>query len=562
MGSFPSFLGVQSVGAILPADMLGKIGGQRGVEGLNPTSYHLAQGERLGEAVTRSWNRIAGLWAGFRDAVAKLPEGDPATTVTRERLLLPLFQELGYGRLQTTKALEIDRRSYPISHAWHHVPIHMVGYRVSLDRRTKGVAGAAAQSPHSLMQELLNRSPERLYGLISNGSTLRLLRDNNSLTRSAYVEFDLAAIFDNDLYSDFFLLWLVCHESRFSADPVEECWLERWSQQAANEGTRALDDLRKGVETAITALGRGLLANPSNAALHDRLRAGSLTDQEFYRQILRCVYRLIFIFVAEDRDLLLDVKANSEAQERYHKFYSSRRLRDLAGRIAGTRHSDLWAQLNVVFRALGSVDGALGLGLPGLGSFLWSQQAVKDLADASVSNADLCSAVRALAFVTKGGLRRPIDYRNLGSEELGSVYESLLELHPKIQIDATAHADRFALQTVAGHERRTTGSYYTPRELVSSLLDTALDPVLDEAARTPEPEAAILSLKVCDPAAGSGHFLISAAHRIAKRLASVRSGDEEPSPPVLRHALRDVVSRCLYAVDANPMAVELCKVAL
>src|SRR5207244_1631621 len=74
--------------------------------------------------------------------------------------------------------------------------------------------------------------------------------------------------------------------------------------------------------------------------------------------------------------------------------------------------------------------------------------------------------------------------------------------------------------------------------------------------------AAILELKVVDPACGSGHFLVAAAHRIARRLASVRTGDPEPSPEATRSALRDVIGRCLYGVDMNPMAVELCKVGL
>jgi hypothetical protein len=153
-----------------------------------------------------------------------------------------------------------------------------------------------------------------------------------------------------------------------------------------------------------------------------------------------------------------------------------------------------------------------------------------------------------------------VDYRNMGSEELGSVYESLLELHPDISLEAAT----FELGTAAGHERKTTGSYYTPTSLVSALLDTALNPVLEEAARKPEPERrrAILDLKVLDPACGSGHFLVAAAHRIARRLAAVRTGEEEPPPEAHRHALRDVVSRCLYGIDVNPMAVELCKVSL
>ena len=120
----------------------------------------------------------------------------------------------------------------------------------------------------------------------------------------------------------------------------------------------------------------------------------------------------------------------------------------------------------------------------------------------------------------------------------------------------------FSLSTAAGNERKTTGSYYTPTSLIDCLLDSALDPVLDEAAAKPDAEAAILGLSVVDPAAGSGHFLVAAAHRIAKRLAAVRSGEGEPPPPAVRHALRDVISHCIYAVDLNPMAVELCKVSL
>ncbi|MEZ4522484.1 MAG: N-6 DNA methylase [Thermomicrobiales bacterium] len=166
--------------------------------------------------------------------------------------------------------------------------------------------------------------------------------------------------------------------------------------------------------------------------------------------------------------------------------------------------------------------------------------------------------MRELAFVRDANVRRNVDYKNLGSQELGSVYESLLELHPELNIDART----FQLSSAAGSERKTTGSYYTPDSLVSSLLDTALDPVLDEAARSDDPEPAILSLKVCDPAVGSGHFLIAAAHRIARKLAAVRSGDDEPPPGEVQHALRDVISRCLYGVDVNPMAVELCKVSL
>src|SRR5699024_4479639 len=108
-----------------------------------------------------------------------------------------------------------------------------------------------------------------------------------------------------------------------------------------------------------------------------------------------------------------------------------------------------------------------------------------------------------------------------------------------------------------------TGSYYTPTSLVDSLLDTALDPVLDEAVKnTEDPEAALLSVTVCDPACGSGHFLVGAARRIAKRVAAIRTGDPEPPPEQVRLAMREVVAQCIYGVDVNPLAAELAKVSL
>jgi hypothetical protein len=123
-------------------------------------------------------------------------------------------------------------------------------------------------------------------------------------------------------------------------------------------------------------------------------------------------------------------------------------------------------------------------------------------------------------------------------------------------------AGTFELKYAGGNERKTTASYYTHDSLVQCLLDSALDPVIDEAVKKNNPEKAILELKICDPASGSGHFLTAAAHRMAKRLAAIRTDEEEPAPDAIRTALRDVIGHCIYGVDINPMAVELCKVAL
>lgn len=554
-----SFSFVRTEGAILPADLLSRIHeGDQDLGGLRAEDYHLIAGERLNEAITRSWNRMLGAWSAFVTAYAALPPGDPALGLTREKLLLPLFDELHYGRLPTTKAMEVNGKTYPVSHEWQNVPIHLVGYGVNLDSRMAGVAGAARYSPHGMMQELLNRSDDHLWGFVSNGAILRILRDNVSLTRQAFVEFNLESIFEGEAYADFALLWLLCHQSRVEADRPEEFWLERWSQTARTEGARALDRLRDGVEAAITSLGRGFIAHPSNQVLQDRLRKGDLTKQDYYRQLLRLVYRLIFLFTAEDRDLLFVPDTPREIRDRYTRFYSTARLRSLAGRRRGTAHPDLYRSLILIMGKFGESDGCPELGLPALGSFLWSGEAMPDLESSQLSNTDLLSAVRDLAFSEESGVRRPIDYKNLGAEELGSIYESLLELDPDINLEGKT----FTLRIVGGSERKTTGSYYTPSSLIQQLLDTALDPVIEAALKKENPQEALLDLKVCDPACGSGHFLVAAAHRIARRVASLRTGDEEPSPDAQRHALRDVIRSCIYGVDINPLAVELCKVNL
>src|SRR5262249_59804380 len=100
---------IRSEGAILPPDLLRRVAdGDRELGGLRAEDYHLAPGERINEAINRAWSRLQGAWASFRGATARLAPGDAATAVTRERWLLPLFQELGYGRLQPARPVQGD----------------------------------------------------------------------------------------------------------------------------------------------------------------------------------------------------------------------------------------------------------------------------------------------------------------------------------------------------------------------------------------------------------------------------------------------------------------------
>ena len=172
------FSAIRTEGGLLPSDLLDQLLQRDAkLEGLNETAYHVVD-VRLHEAITESWTRLGRVWGTFQGAIAGLENTDPGTSVTRERWLLPLFQELGYGRLPAARPVEVGGKAYPVSHLWQHFPVHLVGWNVGLGERTRGVAGAARVSPHGLVQELLSRSSALLWGAVSNGRQFRLLRDN------------------------------------------------------------------------------------------------------------------------------------------------------------------------------------------------------------------------------------------------------------------------------------------------------------------------------------------------------------------------------------------------
>ncbi|MGH4016394.1 MAG: Eco57I restriction-modification methylase domain-containing protein [Pseudonocardiaceae bacterium] len=573
----PGLHAVRVVGGLVPPGLFGRLqaGQARDAESLTPRSYHLPGRETVRDAANRSWTYLWAAWLHWREHTAAQPPGSAGTGAARERWLLVLLRELGYGQLPALRGgVKVDGVEFPLSHIWQHVPVHLLGPGVALDRRNPGVAGAA-RAPQAMVQELLNRSPGHPWALLSNGLHLRLLRDSTALAGSAYLEFDLEAIFDGELFGEFLLLWQLCHVSRLEkrggsdASPAD-CWLEAWRDEAVDAGTRALRDLSKQVQKALGALGTGFLRHRDNAWLVEALRCGVLSAESYHRALLRLVYRLLFLSVAEDRDVLLDPGTSPQRREHYARYFSIGRLRRLSRIRAGGPHGDLWQSLQVVLRALGG-DGLKQLGIPALAGLFDPADESLDgaggktdhLLACSLGNTDLLTAMRALGWIAIRGQRvQPVDYRNLGAEELGSVYESLLELVPRLDL-----AERiFALEQVTGNERKTTGSYYTPVPLVNALLDSALDPLLDDAVKNAvdadDAVRQLLQITVCDPACGSGHFLVAAARRIARRVAQLRSGDEEPTPHEVQHALREVVGHCIYGVDVNPLAAELATVSL
>jgi hypothetical protein len=557
---------IRVVGGLLPADMINRIMTGKDVSGSTPADYHVVGVRSVKDAAERHWDYLKGVWRVLRDAVG---HGSDSRGLAIENWLLPLFDEHGYGRLTRLHAgitADDGAKVFPVSHVWQDLPIHLVPWGQDLDKRP----AAGELPPHSMVQDCLNRTAGHLWGIISNGSVLRLLRDTTSLTGAAYLEVDLAAMFDGELFEDFVLLYRLLHVSRFEVSdgaPVSTCRMERWRTEAIDAGTRALDQLRDGVRDAIIALGTGFLKHPANTAFRE-----DFDKDQAKRALLRLVYRLLFWFVAEDRDALHELGADEKTRRRYAAYFSARRLRDASLRGVGTAHGDTWQAVRLVLSGLGTEGGLPHLGLPGLGGIYDDTPTDAVLAGLELSNEQVLTAVKSLSRVRDKSTNRwrRIDYRNLGAEELGAIYESLLELVPDRD-----GAYTFVLRDAAGNDRKSTGSYYTPTSLIDCLLDSTLDPVLDDTTKQAEITAtaagtdlsasiaeALLSVTVCDPACGSGHFLVAAARRIAKRVAAVREHNPEPTLGSLRTALRDVIGRCVYGVDLNPMAVELAKVSL
>ena len=560
------FTSIRTVGGLLPADMLTRIADGRDVSASKPADYHVVGVRSVQDAAERHWDYLKGAWRALR---ASVPAGTDPSGLAIENWLLPLFDEHGYGRLSRLSAgitADDGGVDFPVTHHWQHLPIHLVPWELDLDKRPPG----GGLPPQSMLQQCLNRTETHLWAVLSNGRVLRLLRDSTSLTSSAYIEVDLEAMFDGELFEEFILLYRLLHVSRFEVaegTPVSSCRMERWRTEAIEAGTRALDQLRDGVKDAILALGTGFLKHPDNAEFRANFDADLAK-----RALLRLVYRLLFWFVAEDRGVLHAPDVPDQARERYARYFSARRLRDAALRRSGTAHEDQWQAVRQVLTKLGDEEGLPRLGLPGLGGIYDDTPTDQVLAKLRLSNEYLLAAVKSLARVRDKSTNRyrRIDYRNLDAEELGAIYESLLELVPERN-----GTYEFILKGAQGNERKSTGSYYTPTSLIDCLLDSTLDPVLDDATKRAETEAttagtdasgaiaeALLQVTVCDPACGSGHFLVAAARRIAKRVASVREHNPEPTVESLRHALRDVIARCIYGVDLNPMAVELAKVSL
>jgi hypothetical protein len=520
--------------------------------------YGCPKGTNLRDEITRYFRIGQAHWQAY----AKLGAPNEAQTAAFVKSLLQ--EAFGFEALRGPNVHQHDGHTYRIilEAKGGRVPIVVAAPLLEGEAFTKALPQMGddhggtipRRSPSVLLQDWLNANSEFLWGLVFAGDRLRLMRDNASFTRPAFIEADLGAIFRDEMFADFTATWLLIHATRFGGEDAAaaDCALERWREAGLRAGTAARDRLGKSVKEALLALGQGFLdANPD---LRAKLDENHTSTQGWFEQLLRVVYRLIFLAVAEDRELLHGPDASEAARDLYASAYGFSYMRERSSRRSShDHHHDAWEVAKIVFRALERSEQLLGL--PALGG-LFTRGATSDLDDAKLPNRAFLRAIFHLSWLIEDGRRVRVNWRDMATEELGSVYEGLLELVP-IRED---HGRRFSFadaDEAKGNARKTSGSYYTPDSLVQTLLDATLDAVLMRAEAEGGAEA-ILKLSVIDPACGSGHFLLGAARRMAVRVAQLRDS-EAPDYPA---AMRDVVRHSIHGVDRNPMAVELAKVAL
>jgi len=559
-------------GALLPPEWLARVAALE-APAQSPADYGVPKGLQLRDEIGRYWRIAEAIWAEFAAARSGADPVGAANRLARDLLV----QVFGFSDLAVVGERTMGGRGFPLAFEalGGRVPVVVGSPSEGMDQSVlRHGDGTRRRSAWGGLQEYLNAADGALWGIATNGNTLRVGRDNASMTRPAWLETDLERIFTEERFADFSVLWLLLHVSRFGrADQqVHEAPLEQWREAGREEGSRAREALRVGVEDALRALGQGFVAHPANTDLRDALANGALSPVDYFNELLRLVYRMIFLLTVEERGILHPEAPKDEEARRRHEEavrlyadgYGMRRLRERSVRHAAhDRHGDLWASIRPVFAALGRAEGEHTLALPGLGGLFAADQC-SHLDVSALENRSLLTAIFRLAWLREGDALARVNWKDMGVEEFGSVYESLLELVPVV----SEGGRRFGFMgedESAGNARKLTGSYYTPDSLVQQLLDTALEPVIAQRlAEHPTPaeaERALLSLAVVDPACGSGHFLLAAARRLAGHLARLRAGGT-PGAGEYRHALRDAVTHCIVGVDRNPMALELARMAL
>ena len=598
----------------------------------------------LRESVTRldDWRDIdaAALEASVRDVFARFPvAGSPNESQTEDDLIWPVLAHLGWtASLRQQNLSAAGRQDVPDGLLFQDDPAkdrangcteewrrYAFGLAVveskrwgrPLDRRSDRRGEDTA--PSTQMLRYLRRVDDLTtgalrWGILTNGARWRLYYQGARSVSEQFFELDLAALLDLPGHNEgLFALtdaerhhWLkvfvlVFRREAFVAGPSEP---RTFHQRAIEDGRfyeeRVAANLSERVFGQIfPGLARAIAAAAPEAPLPDVREAA-----------LILLYRLLFILYAEDRDLL------PVRDTRYDDYGLRENVRGDIGRrkdredVFSTSAARYWSAFDDLCRAIAHGDASIGL--PAYNGGLFDQARTPLLGQIRLDDAVMATVIDALSFEQTPDGRRYINYRDLGVQQLGSIYERLLE-HDLVRErdEITIRLNRLA--------RKGSGSYYTSDDLVALIIKETIEPLvrsridaflarhadlatsaLSEDRRIGrlkplDPAEKLLDLKVCDPAMGSGHFLVNLVDYLADRVITAMAEAEAAvdgyvSPLIARidniratimakaeacgwtidedqlddrHIVRRMVlKRCVYGVDKNPMAVELAKVAL
>ncbi len=546
----------------------------------------------VSSAIDYVWSSLRNDWNFYNERAGneRLVNKDPYGTRRARDLMERLLQSLGYKLDRQVANIEVAGTGYDISYTCTdlgNMPFVIIGENIttdgsintldkcSLDYRAKG--NMRKKSAHATMLEYLNAT-ENVYGIISNGQILRIIRNSGQLVKLTYIEFDLRRMLEEDKYTEFCLMFRLLHASRFRTSGDEPCVLERWFNMSIESGNRIRNGLSRAVQTTMETIGNAVLTSKGegNDALRRAFADGTMDAARLNKELIHFIYRLLFLFIIEERGLVYQIPDSVDApnykqqcqwQDIYKKYYAASRLRRLSelSYLKQRQYSDLWQGLMDTFHLFEPDTFGEKLGIKPLGGVLFGTETLHWLKQCQVSNRDLLAAFAALnEFTDERQQRVKINYSSLDVEEFGSVYEGILEMRPFVQPGVAASDWQFGF--VGGLDRQSTSSYYTRPDLVQNLIKTTLEPVIKDkmanCATTEEKIKALLNMKVCDAASGSGHIVLAMARTIAWYVCTLRTGEDNPASLDYRQALREVISRCVYAVDYNPDAVELCKVVL
>ncbi len=374
--------------------------------------------------------------------------------------------------------------------------------------------------------------------LLFNGQSVRLV-DARRVYSKRYVEIDLDVAADDAMAAR--ALWTMFELEAFGPR-AGTCRVAGLIADSERHGVGVCRGLRNGVLQASGGILRALMA-------------GRRRDpRDSFEQALTIVYRLLFLLFAEARSLV------PMWHPIYRDSYSVESLRLSAERTDSVR--GLWDALRALSRMAHSGCTAGDLRVTAFNGRLFAPGRTPLIERRNLDNQAIRSAVLSLSTraAADGTGRERIVYRDLGVEQLGAVYETLLDYEPGIEPGAAASA-AVTLQRSSGI-RKATGTFYTPQPLAHYLVRRTLAPLVEQA--TPEN---ILEIKVVDPAMGSGAFLVAACEYLAAAYgaALVRSGGCHPAdlgPSEQAAIRRRIAERCLYGVDLNPMAVQLARLSL